>query len=703
MVLMYLAIMLLLINACLCVADRGFRERLALALPWNRRRRDDRLDDVEIEGASGMDDSLIDDIIPRYRLLLSIGYRARTITLVLACYCLVCLMSVPPAAAAVAPALFLAWQPQIDEAITRFMGRAPKVISATTPYHLLTAISSMLCAAFLWAGLSICFRDGGILEAIKAYICMMFGYVIYRMGMRLARKHINSQFKEQADEDTILYLRSFIDDGVKIHTPATDGELRSLLFPLISLEEFLSYCAAGYGQLITVGKPGEMLPKAGGLRSYFADDDWQSAIRVTMLRCRGLVLTIGSTQSVEWEIRHIKQWQLLPKCLFVVPPLSPKRTKERIELAFSALGIAPNEMRIMEMLPAESIKGFRVLPNGHVKWLLCSGRDWSSYLTLIATHGARMRHVPGSGTGEGGSSKEAGLRQVLEDSRRLADYREKPLKAPKAVREAVRASTQAYPAYLMEQYHMAMDELDRGRRRLGQRGAIAPEAAFYFVASRLKCLLQEKAEPTLIPEMKQLIEDSHSMRIVWVIPCQAMRETEFRANMWQDIADIYLAHDDVKSARDALTHALDEAAADWNSRMVANIHLQMAEIAANYDQRSRHATQAFDISRDLGDIKRTALAMKYRGNAMAALQPESDWENIMLAAAELLCDTEEYDQAAEAYRLAMVTCRHVPESERWASEQLFIRSGRKHLPKSCTDIRDLFDAEEKYFALQVRN
>lgn len=145
--------------------------------------------------------------------------------------------------------------------------------------------------------------------AVLVLLISAMAYAIVRMGNRLVVAGTPDVFRRQADESCYLYLRSFNDDNISMQSPLNDSGLRSLLWPRIGFEELLALLMnASVGRLITIGHPTERLPRVGAYRNYFNEDEWREGIRVTAERVRGIVLTVGATESLAWEVRHLKEW-----------------------------------------------------------------------------------------------------------------------------------------------------------------------------------------------------------------------------------------------------------------------------------------------------------------------------------------------------------------------------------------------------------
>ncbi|HWS89876.1 MAG TPA: hypothetical protein VN282_23110 [Pyrinomonadaceae bacterium] len=70
------------------------------------------------------------------------------------------------------------------------------------------------------------------------------------------------------------------------------------------------------------------LPAQGGVRYYVSADrkrkEWQDEVEKAMLLARVIVLMLGETDGLDWEMRRVGDSDLSHKTLFVMPPLLPK-------------------------------------------------------------------------------------------------------------------------------------------------------------------------------------------------------------------------------------------------------------------------------------------------------------------------------------------------------------------------------------------
>ena len=112
----------------------------------------------------------------------------------------------------------------------------------------------------------------------------------------------------------ILYLRSFRDDPVT-HT------VFDRLFTRLNYrteEEELAATFADVGPLVAVGHPGELLPELGAARFYFSDDAWKEQVGAMMASARFVLLRVGGSRGLAWELARAVRTLTPEKLLLVV-------------------------------------------------------------------------------------------------------------------------------------------------------------------------------------------------------------------------------------------------------------------------------------------------------------------------------------------------------------------------------------------------
>lgn len=151
--------------------------------------------------------------------------------------------------------------------------------------------------------------DGAVLPAVPVTIAlcisaMIIGSVILIValgaGSRLRERGRRLRARDARDllhklgERPVLLLRSFEDEELVDPSPLNIFQHR--------YEETLSRALSQLGPVITVGRPGDDLGFSGAARFYVSDDKWQQAIRYLMSNTAAVVIIVGRTSGLWWEI-----------------------------------------------------------------------------------------------------------------------------------------------------------------------------------------------------------------------------------------------------------------------------------------------------------------------------------------------------------------------------------------------------------------
>jgi nitrate reductase NapE component len=129
-------------------------------------------------------------------------------------------------------------------------------------------------------------------------------------GRRFRARDARSLF-QLPGEQPVLLLRSFDDDELVDPRPVTFLQRR--------YEENLSRALGQLGPVIAVGRPGDSLGFAGAARFYVSQDNWQAAIRYLMGHTAAVVLIVGRTEGLWWEIDTALECVSRERLLFLFP------------------------------------------------------------------------------------------------------------------------------------------------------------------------------------------------------------------------------------------------------------------------------------------------------------------------------------------------------------------------------------------------
>lgn len=182
--------------------------------------------------------------------------------------------------------------------------------------------------------------DSLALSAVAAGLfCFAMADVPYRIVRRLWMLRAKEILKRDGRPD-ILMLRSFIDDRLVMrrHHSGQQPVLERLsLRRRSTFEEIVSTTMWQFGPVLAVGEPGTTLPPLGAAREYFTDRNWQDEVAALMNSALLIVVVVGRSQALLWEINKIKSAGALSKTIFVFPPLPRRELSLRMRFLASAM------------------------------------------------------------------------------------------------------------------------------------------------------------------------------------------------------------------------------------------------------------------------------------------------------------------------------------------------------------------------------
>ena len=157
--------------------------------------------------------------------------------------------------------------------------------------------------------------------------------VLAAVALRRARAHARSTARSARDgRPPILYLRSFEDDALSV--PAIHSARRPF-FELFGLrardpfEEGMAWELAAYGPVTAVGRPGRSVATLGATRELLDDATWRSRVAERMDAAGRIIIAIGATEGLHWELGELARRGHLTKSHFVVPPVAPAEQDRR--------------------------------------------------------------------------------------------------------------------------------------------------------------------------------------------------------------------------------------------------------------------------------------------------------------------------------------------------------------------------------------
>lgn len=114
-------------------------------------------------------------------------------------------------------------------------------------------------------------------------------------------------------ERTVLFLRAFNADATFFRPVAARFYwLRSVFTgqpttaaDLQTEEQQIATAVASFGRMVALGNPSETLPPLGAQRAYADDHTWQAEVLGALDRAELVVLAIGATRNLSWEVQQV--------------------------------------------------------------------------------------------------------------------------------------------------------------------------------------------------------------------------------------------------------------------------------------------------------------------------------------------------------------------------------------------------------------
>jgi hypothetical protein len=127
-----------------------------------------------------------------------------------------------------------------------------------------------------------------------------------------------TELRELDRRSPVLHLRSFGDDRLEA-TSFPDAE---------RLEEIIVNVLSLAGPVVAIGQPEDRLPPVGAARDYFGPE-WKNEVLHWIEHAQVIVVVIGTTPGLIWELENLRRVGILDRVIFVVPPLPHSKLTPR--------------------------------------------------------------------------------------------------------------------------------------------------------------------------------------------------------------------------------------------------------------------------------------------------------------------------------------------------------------------------------------
>lgn len=213
---------------------------------------------------------------------------------------------------------------------------------------MMSSISGVFTSSTGWFGVS----SIPVLVAVTSV-----GAIALRVGLKL----LNPTAQELLNADKrslIVFLRSFGDDNLPFQS-GRDGPSDLIARITMSgatnttLEEVLATTLSPIGPVVAVNRPGCKLAPLGAARQELPDDLWKEHVADWIDRAHLIVLMVGRTGGLLWEVETVFRQRAFSRLLLVFPPvISDQEHSERWKAMLSLLKSLVEE--VPEVLPRDT-------------------------------------------------------------------------------------------------------------------------------------------------------------------------------------------------------------------------------------------------------------------------------------------------------------------------------------------------------------
>jgi hypothetical protein len=243
-------------------------------------------------------------------------------------------------------------------------------------------------------------RDFGALLG-SLFLPALLVTFLYRRARRHAVVRATDVKRKRGGTAPILYLRSFRDDKLKMRARAANGRgwLETVL--RVGFEEVAVDHLWRLGDVIAIGKPGDKAAPLGAARDWVPGDDWQTVVEDLSGRASLIVLVIGRTEGVGWELERLMEARCLDKVVLLVPPVGAKELEDRWSTLTGRLA-SRGGFGLSTTLNIRRVRAIVFPGGGAPRLLTASDRDDWSYetvldaaaLSILDPQEARPEHAP---------------------------------------------------------------------------------------------------------------------------------------------------------------------------------------------------------------------------------------------------------------------------------------------------------------------
>jgi Domain of unknown function (DUF4234) len=193
--------------------------------------------------------------------------------------------------------------------------------------------------------------------------------------------------QEHGRRPSVLYLRTFDDDHRLVAAGGPAGLAANEIFTLrarVPYEEIVARELDRHGVVAAIAEPNapRLFLPLGATRKRLSDDDWRDGVLMRMDDAALVVIAIGSTAGLLWELEAATRNGHLDRVLLVVPPDDDDRIEARWKATMEAIAAAGGPTIHAPVSPAEILVA-RLSKNGLREVVVADRRDEFSYVAAL--------------------------------------------------------------------------------------------------------------------------------------------------------------------------------------------------------------------------------------------------------------------------------------------------------------------------------
>jgi hypothetical protein len=160
----------------------------------------------------------------------------------------------------------------------------------------------------------------------------LIGLSIAARRLRAARSLAQRERLRRQHRPEVLYLRSFVDDGLRVRSKrrSRSGLERWLPWPTELFEDVLLRGFECVGPVVAIGKPGSSQTELGASRDLVIGRDWLTVVKGEIERARFITVVLGPGKGLSTELLTLRELGRLDRVCIVVPPVLAREATDRL-------------------------------------------------------------------------------------------------------------------------------------------------------------------------------------------------------------------------------------------------------------------------------------------------------------------------------------------------------------------------------------